>query len=130
MISRVAPRYFELARPYLERAINYSDGRYSPLAVFEDIKSGNQQLWVITEGNIIGAATTKIVDYPERRTLFIQFMSGDDFSFWRGEGYERIAQYAKEKGCDSIEFFGRPGLKKHARELGFEATYTVFERKL
>lgn len=122
--------YWPAVSKMLQKAINYGDGRWTEADIKADLKSGRQQLWIGFKGKPVGAATTQLIGYPQRRTLFIQFLGGEDFSEWGHEGIAALEAYAKHYKCDAIECFGRKGFLKVLGEYGFEPTYNVFEKKL
>jgi hypothetical protein len=122
--------YWPLVYPMLKQAVNYSDGRWTEADLKADLKSGRQQLWIGFKGKPVGAATTQLIGYPQRRTLFIQFLGGEDFSQWGHEGIAALEAYGRQYKCDAIECFGRKGFLKVLGDYGFEPTYNVFEKKL
>jgi hypothetical protein len=122
--------YLDKVKPFLKVAVDYSDGRWSDKDLEIALLKGSQQLWVAIDGYVVGAATTQIMLYPSRKTLFIQFLGGNNFSNWGQEGIEAMSEYAKQQECDAIECFGRKGFLKVLGDYGFEPTYNVFEKKL
>ena len=122
--------YWPKVQLLLRMAINYSDGRWSEASLLNALLKTSQQLWVAVDGHVIGAATTQIILYPDRKTLFIQFLGGNNFSTWGQQGIEAMTEFAKANNCDAIECFGRKGFLKVLGEYDFEPTYTVFEKKL
>ena len=124
----VWPRVREL----LEPAIAASNGRWRSEYVLSALVLGEQNLWTVVdeEGEAEGAATTQIVQYPERRMLAIHFLGGEGFDDWYPQLLETLTDYATKAGCDAIECNARFGFWKWFKDDGFEKTSCFYEKEL
>jgi len=135
-VSMVLPPHIDAVwakvRPILESAIERSYGRWSSHALRVACLTGQQQLWVVFDGQseIIGAGTTEFVDYPSRRLLAIQFLAGKDFDKWIKIAIDRVEPWAADHGADGLEAIGRPGLWRALSKEGWEKSFQVFEKRL
>lgn len=116
--------------PLLEKAIPYSDGKYTLEDIKEGLKSRNFQLWAASRDETpTTVMVTKIIQYPQAKTLLIML--------YAGEGIEKmihfkaaIYEWAKSQGCTEIELYGRPGWERVLKDEGYEKLYSVLRMKL
>jgi len=124
---------WKYVKDHLYEAIEASNGRWSPEYVLASLVLNEQSLWVICDtdtgnGNVVGAATTQIISYPEKRMLAIHFLGGDGFPEWYAELLKVISEHAKKMGCEGIECLARFGFWKWFKNDGFEKTSVFYER--
>jgi hypothetical protein len=56
---------WQMAMPFIEKAIEYSDGKYSIDSVFAALLVQDMQLWAIfDDSGLCGACVTMIVKFP------------------------------------------------------------------
>lgn len=115
-IGLVAPSdaalVWNLAKPFLEKSMPYSGGRYDIDAMYEQIRQGTQQLWMIADEdarNPIAAFTTRVIEYPRLKTLSCQFCGGHGVRDWAEQVDDLLNNIAREFGCTAIEMTGRKG---------------------
>lgn len=118
---------------YLTKAAEITSGRSCVDDIACQFYLGRYNLWVTfneDSGAIFGFFATEIKHYPQRRLLCIQHCVIDAGQMEPLEGLmQDIAErFAKDNGCSGIEFVGRPGWRKYAKEQGFAAQTTVFSR--
>jgi Uri superfamily endonuclease len=64
---------------YLQKAVKRSKGRWTIDYLKNAIKKAEQELWVIfteEDNEIIGAATTEFVYYPNSKKVAVQYLGG------------------------------------------------------
>lgn len=112
----------------LERAIIYSDGKYQIDDVYQFLKDRAMQLWVAfnNEGLLKACCISQIVSYPRKKVLILIFVAGIDSTEWIHFA-DVLKEFAMDKQCQSIEFYGRPGWEKLTKQLGFKKIHTVFK---
>lgn len=114
---------------HLERAILQSNGRWQPEYVLVGLVTGQQSLWVVGENNeIIGAATTEIVSYPEKRMLAIHFLGGSGFDRWYTDLLETLTRFAKDSNCNGLECVARFGFWKWFKQDGWRQQSCFYEK--
>lgn len=106
-----ASKLWDLVGPMLDKSVPYSGGRYSLVDMFNQIMSGEQFLWLVTESdNLVAAFTTRVVSYPRFRALSCQFCGGDNrMDEWIEQADEILHNFAKDGDCTILEMTGRPG---------------------
>ena len=134
-LIRVSPQHAEGVwrdlRLHLQPAVDCSSGRWRTDYVLAAIVSDRQQLWAVTsDGNVVGALTTEIVNYPERRALAIHFLGGSSFADWYEEALYGIEAFAKENGCDFVECLARHGFWKYFQTSGFNRPSVFYEKRI
>ena len=99
------------AKPHLKLAIDRSGGRWKSDYVLAALVLNEQSLWIIINESklCVGAATTQIIEYPEKRMLAIHYLGGLGISDWYIFLSDALTKHGKELGCDAIECNARFG---------------------
>lgn len=99
--------------------------------VLEGLETKRFQLWLaITDsGKIKGAGITQIKTYPEFNVGHLLLVAGLDFHEWLHFG-AALEAWAASYGAEYFEFWGRKGLEKYAKNLGYDMNYIVMSKKL
>lgn len=96
--------------------------------VLESIQKGHSQLWLVyRDEEILGAVVTKHVSYPVKERLLIHLCGGKDITEWVDLYMETVEDWAKEKGLDGVEIFGRKGWTKLIPDYSSDIIYMVKE---
>ncbi|MEG9884909.1 MAG: hypothetical protein V6Z86_09980 [Hyphomicrobiales bacterium] len=81
--------------------------------VLLELLTGDSVLWVIFNTDdmydIYGAATTRIVQYPNAKVVCGDFCGGREVMIWSKELEDTIIAYAKHVGARQVELYGRRG---------------------
>lgn len=110
---------FEVLKPFFELALTKAP-EYSLADVVRDVLSGASCLWVAESGGeFVGVVTTRINNYPQRKTMLIHLLGGKDIDRWVGT-IGNIEAVASEMGCDDVAIHGRPAWKKLLPEYNTE----------
>ena len=123
-----------LVSGYLTEAANRTKGRSSLSDIARTVFNGAYTLWLVFDPEaktVHGCFITEIKTYPQMKMLCIQHCAIDEHHMAQVEEDMQplAARFAKDAGCDGIEFIGRPGWKKHAEKYGYLAqsvAYTKF----
>lgn len=130
IVSYEVDTYWEEVSPLIERALLYSDGKYKLDDILKGIKSRDLQLWAIARSKkITTVMVTKIICYPQKKSLLMMLYSGDSTKD-TSKFLPMIYGWAKYQGCEEVEMFGRPGWEKLLKSENFEKTFTVLRTKL
>lgn len=117
-----------LVEGYVRRATDYAFGRYAPEDVLDLIMRYDYPLWVAFKGDCIkGFVVTRIVEYPRKRCLFLEFCGGVDGFSWKASMLSMLRSWAKDNNCDSIEGAGRAGWQKVFAHDGYVPMLQHFE---
>ena len=95
-----------------------------------DLFGSRSLLWLAHTGQEVhGAATTKVVCYPNGRLVcVITACAGHSFKAWR-HGLQEIEKYAKARGCAAVRLSGRPGWKI-LKSDGYREPWIMLEKEL
>lgn len=121
------PRVEQLLAPALARC----GGRYDAASVKRLLNSDKMHLWVAFHGKDIHCAgITSVVDYPAMRVIVLNFIGGFDRADWIGLIHDVLVDFGKKVGAKKIEFMGRRGWTRDAREFRYTETTHLFEHSI
>jgi hypothetical protein len=131
-VSMVPPQYVDTCwktiEPYMEKAAEYTYGRYTSDDIYDSLKEYDHHLWVAFDGDKIkGAVVTNIITYPRRKVLCMSFCGGTELKNWKDPMLELLRQFAKDVGCDGIEATARRGWAKVFENDGYKGHWVTFE---
>jgi hypothetical protein len=131
-VSMVPPQYVDTCwkeiEPYMEKAAEYTYGRYTSDDIYDSLKEYDHQLWVAFDGGKIkGAVVTNIITYPKRKILCMSFCGGVELKDWKDPMLELLKKFAKDVGCDGIEATARRGWAKVFENDGYKGHWVTFE---
>ena len=134
IVSAVAPDDVSLiwhqVRDYLAKAIETSPKKYHVDDIYHGTQSGLYGLWVIIDEDtdeIVAAYTTRIIEYPNRRALALDWLGGKRMSEWLELMHDTAKIYGRNKGCRHIEGYGRIAWKKVLKKVGWDPAYICYE---
>ena len=81
------------------------------------------------DNNIIGAATTEFIYYPNSKKVAVQYLGGENLPDWAWNYLKTVEAWAKDNKCDGIECTARFGMWKWLGKSGWEKSYTIFEKR-
>ena len=105
-MHEVLERYaqeFDRCAHWIEASLPYCNGRYDLASIRKACLEGRMQLWPGQRSAIV----TEIADYPLKRVCVIGFAGGDIEELRTATGL--LIPWAKSKGCDQIDVYGRKG---------------------
>lgn len=117
---------------YLQKAVKRSKGRWTIDYLKNAIKKAEQELWVIfteEDNEIIGAATTEFVYYPNSKKVAVQYLGGENLPDWAWNYLTTVEAWAKDNKCDGIECTARFGMWKWLGKSGWENLIQFFEKR-
>lgn len=134
-VSLIPPQYVDSCwgkvEKFVDKAAEYTYGRYTTGNIYDLVKDGDYQLWVAIDGNEFkGAVITNIITYPQRKLLGLQFCGGEELSSWKEPMLDILKRFAKDVGCEGLESTGRPGWAKVFQNDGYKATWVTYELPL
>jgi hypothetical protein len=115
----------ERARPFLEAALEYTQGTHTYADVVQDLDTGKSQLWDTDQAAVV----TEIHVSPRAKTCHL-FLAGGDLN-----ELERILRvierWAKSEGCTRMSLAGRRGWERtFLRGEGYAPAWTVMTKEL
>ena len=133
MIMTVVPRdaldaVWPDAKTLLEDAVKTQRHSYHITDVYEGIISGMYELWlVLDDDKPVAAFTTRIVRFPNCKTLSVDWVGGGRMTEWLPLLQETMTDYAKANNCKYLEGYGRKGWGKALKKFGWEVNYIAYK---
>ena len=124
-------RFWQFAEPYVKRALDHTSGEYKPDDLKMLCKDRAMQLWLISEGEkVIGACTTEIALYPNKKHCRIRTLAGSKAPEWADSLDIMLQDWAKKQGCDAIEAFVRKGFVPVLSNYSYKHKYSVVLKEI
>lgn len=120
-----------IAAPLIDLARRRFSSKMDLEHLHDDIRSGAQQLWLVSRQDSIKAAMTTMVEtHPKCKVFRIMLIGGRDMHLWLQDALHVIKAAAQRLGCKSIEADGRLGWVKHAPKCGFKEIARTYELEI
>lgn len=124
---------WHLVRGYLKEATDRSHSRMTIDDLLLEVLTGDSILWVIFDRNnvwdIYGAATTRVVQYPNVKAVSGDFCGGKDVMIWSKALEDAVIEYARKAGARQVEIYGRRGWVKAFRP-GWDAGVVMMTKRI
>ena len=115
----------------LRRSVLTAGGRFDLNDVREGIKSGFYDLWVVMEEDrVVAALTTRVVAYPQCKSLALDWIGGSRMREWLPQAQKVMTKFAKENDCIQLEGYGRKGWDRWLRAYGWEPHYIAYKMEI
>ena len=122
------PDYWGIAGPMIYKAAQRFSGHMDLNDVYSDLIGGGSLLWLVSiGGDIVAAMTTKVIDYPKKRSILVDLIGGKRLSEWMPVAIEELKRIGAHTGVTSIEANGRKGFERIAPKAKFKPIYTHYE---
>lgn len=115
----VAVAAWDAIEPLIVEVIERAQGGQTPDDVLTCIQTGRMQLWREIRSGTIGL--TEIQQFPRHRVMLIYMVAGSGAQDWIAHGQQQLERHARQNGCKFIDFMGRPGWERLARNMGYGA---------
>ena len=116
------------AKPHLEKAAEYTYGRYDVEDILSVLTDYDHSLWLAyDETGIKGATVTAFKFYPKKKYLDLVFCGGVDGFDWKAEMLRILQHWGYDNQCDGIEASGRVGWSKIFKGDGYKPLFQTFE---
>jgi len=117
--------------PMLQKAIDASGGRYTTIGILASLLRRDMGLWVVMDGETpIAAMTTRIVAYPQCRSLAVDWMGGSRMREWLPLVQQTFSRYARDHGCTELQGYGRRAWERWLRTYGWKPDYIAYKMDL
>lgn len=115
--------------PLLEPALAYAGRRIDLASVKEWLDDQRYLLWVAyPEDKIIRVAfATREARYPRRSMLVVDVCGGSDMRGWVSEATRIFCSFARNRGFDGVEMFGRSGWTRSLRAYGWKESCVLVD---
>jgi hypothetical protein len=115
----------------LEPAVATVKGKFSVNGIRDGILNGSLVLWMVWENDKPSAFyTTRIIDYPERRAMALDWLGGSGMKRWMDKVLDNFEAHARNNGCSHLEGYGRPAWGRVLKRRGWEPEYVAYRMEL
>ena len=127
VLSTQVLEVWDEVEPLVQKALEYSGGKYHSDDILNGIANQDMQLWVAYDDRIKTIMVTEILNYPRKKVCGILIVAGEriDDLLWVDE---ITTKWAQEQGCDAIEFYGRAGWERKLKN--YYKVHTVMRKDL
>lgn len=121
------PEALKYIRPAFERLSHRKD----EAMLYSDIVGERKRLWVVAEGDKVrGFGVTHVYDDELRRVMAIEYAGGKDVAGQYSIVVEKLEEYAKDMGCQTVEIYGRRGWERALKNDGYAEKAIVLEKDI
>ena len=115
----------------LKPAVDTAKGKLGIKDIKSYLSDGLYELWVVMDGTkIVAAITTRIIEYPERRALAMDFIGGTRMKEWLPQAQKTIEQFAVDNNCSHLEGYGRKAWGRWLGKYGWEPDYIAYRMEI
>ena len=116
----------------LKKSVATAQGKSETIDVLAGILTDIYVLWVVMdeEDSIIAAFTTRLLVYPQRKALALDFVGGTRMKEWNDQLIDTMRKYANELGCSHLEGYGRKAWGRSLKKYGFYPEYIAYRMEL
>lgn len=124
-------QFWKFAEPFVKRALDHTHGEMTHLDLAQMCLKRDAQLWLIYHnGRVVGAGTTEIVLYPQKKVCRIITLAGTEFDEWMGMAHDVVSLWAKEQGCQAMQALTRTGFVPKLKSIGYKNRYCICDKPL
>jgi predicted GNAT family N-acyltransferase len=119
--------------PFLRKSELWSNKRATVDDIVKFLFTGQMHLWILYNPDTLvqqAHIITEVKQYPSSRMLVMQYVAGETGSAAESDDivYSTLERFAKANNCDGIEFVGRPGWGRYAKQYGFKTHTSTYEK--
>ena len=116
----------------LKKSVATAQGKSETIDVLAGILTDIYVLWVVMDDDdsIVAAFTTRLLVYPQRKALALDWVGGERMSEWSDLMIDTMRNYANELGCSHLEGYGRKGWGRALKKYGFYPEYIAYRMEL
>jgi hypothetical protein len=120
----------------IKSALSYSGQLTDSDFVFDTLKEGKFQLWVLWDKNqkktidkYFGVVVTEIIKRKFGKVCHIYIMTGKQRTKWQ-HLITKVEDFAKQEDCKMMELIARPGWQRVLDDYGYKRTHVVLEKQI
>lgn len=134
-ISPIRPDFLDTVWPAviaaLSPAVGTAKGKFEIEDVRTDILDGTLVLWMVWRDNLpIAFFTTRIIQYPRRRAMALDWVGGKKMTSWMNLALDEVEAHARRNGCQHLEGYGRLAWGRVLKRRGWEPEYVAYRMEL
>ena len=116
----------------LKRAVDTVKDKSEVIDILTGVYEDMYALWVVMndEDKVIAAFTTRLIQYPRRRALALDWVGGTQMKEWENQLIDTMKRYANKLDCSHLEGYGRKGWGRALKKYGFYPEYIAYRMEL
>jgi len=116
----------------LKRAVDTVKDKSEVIDILAGVYEDMYALWVVMndDDKVIAAFTTRLIQYPRRRALALDWVGGTQMKEWEDQLIDTMKRYGNELGCSHLEGYGRKGWGRALKKYGFYPEYIAYRMEL
>jgi hypothetical protein len=119
---------WDRVKVHLEKAVEYTYGRFTLEDIYISVKEDNHTLWVaFDDEGVKGAVVTNFTSYPRKKFVHLAFIGGVEGHNWKEPMLEILTRWAYDNNCNGLESVGRPGWAKIFKNYGYKLVGYAYE---
>ena len=120
-----------LIEPLLAKAVARERGRFTTRHIYHWVKTGEQQLWVVTQGGRCWAAgLVKVYRHPTgKRSATLHLLGGSRAREWALDAWDAWSRACRLDGITELRIVGRKGWARIVGRFGFKPEAVVLTRE-
>ena len=127
---------WSLVKKNIQQALSYSGNHTDADYVYQTIKDGKFQLWVVWDESkktvkeqYNGVVVTEIVQRKLKRSCHIFIVTGKNRQQWQ-HLISVLEDFALKNECNNMELIARQGWEKIMNKFNYKKTHVVLEKTL
>ena len=132
MPSKAVRHVWKDVEKLLKKSVATAKDKSGTIDVLAGILNGTYVLWAVMDedDSIIAAFTTRLIIYPQRKALVLDFVGGTRMKEWNDHLIDTMRKYANELGCSHLEGYGRKAWGRSLQKYGFYPEYIAYRMEL
>ena len=127
--------FWEDVSEMLAKAVNTSSGKFHIDDIYRDLEEGTYNLWLAIDdtketGKVVAGITTRIVTYPNKKSLAMDWVGGERMSEWMPLAMKDLTSYAKDCGCSYLEGYGRKAWMRVLKKYNWKPDYIAYKMEI
>ena len=115
----------------MNKSVDTSNGKYHIDDLFHGIQNNLYVLWVIMEEEeVIAAITTRIIEYPGKRAMAMDWIGGSKMGKWLPVAQETLERFARDNNCTHLEGYGRKAWGRWLGKYGWNPEYIAYSMEI
>ena len=120
----------------LAQAVNTSGGKYHIDDIYNHLTKGIYSLWIIIDnkdkdkGKVVAAITTRLIEYPNKKALAMDWIGGSKINQWLPIAVERLSDFASDCGCSHLEGYGRKAWSRLLKKYNWKPEYIAYKMEI
>ena len=132
MPSEAVKHVWKDVEEVLKKSVNTVKNKAEMIDVLKGVFDDTYVLWVVMDegDSIIAAFTTRLLVYPQRKALALDWVGGTRMKEWEDQLISTMRKYANELGGSHLEGYGRKAWGRALKKYGFYPEYIAYRMEL